>query len=76
MLSNKPQKPKERGRLITLSILSALGCGVYTLQLMNFQVVRGAEFQAQTQQMTVSRIAVKAARGEITDCNGVAIANT
>ncbi|HIV18766.1 MAG TPA: hypothetical protein IAC82_05640 [Candidatus Merdivicinus intestinigallinarum] len=74
MLSNKPQKPKERGRLITLSILSAIVCGAYALQLMNFQVVRGAEFQAQTQQMTVSKIAVKAARGEITDCNGVALA--
>lgn len=75
MLPNKPQKPKERGRLITLSILSAIVCGVYTLQLMNFQVVRGADFQAQTQQMTVSKIAVKAARGEITDRNGVALAN-
>lgn len=75
MLPNKPQKPKERGRLITLSILSALVCGVYALQLMNFQVVRGEEFQEKTQQMTVSRISVKAARGEITDRNGVALAN-
>ena len=70
----KPQKPKERGRLIILSFLAALVCGVYILQLMNFQIVRGEEFLAKTQQMTVSTIAVKAGRGEITDTNGEPLA--
>ena len=72
--NQKPAKPKERARLIIMSFLAAAVCGLYMLQLMNFQVVRGAEFQAQTQQLTVSKISVKAGRGEITDCNGVALA--
>lgn len=74
MIPKKTPKPKERGRLIVLSFLSAIVCGAYILNLMNFQIVRGSEFQAQTQQLTVSKIAVKAARGEIVDCNGVALA--
>lgn len=74
MTPKKPPKAKERGRLIILSFLAAGVCGAYILNLMNFQVVRGAEFQAQTQQLTVSKISVKAARGEILDCNGVALA--
>lgn len=74
MIPQKTPKPKERGRLIVLSFLSALVCAAYILNLMNFQIVRGSEFQAQTQQLTVSKIAVKAARGEIVDCNGAALA--
>ncbi len=74
MTPKKMPKAKERGRLIILSFLAAGVCGAYILNLMNFQVVRGAEFQAQTQQLTVSKISVKAARGEIMDCNGVALA--
>ena len=74
MTPKKMPKAKERGRLIILSFLAAGVCGAYILNLMNFQVVRGAEFQAQTQQLTVSKISVKAARGEILDCNGVALA--
>lgn len=74
MQQKKTPKPHERNRLIILSFLAACVCAVYILNLMNFQVVRGAEFQAQTQQMTVSKISVKAARGEILDCNGVALA--
>ena len=75
MFSTKPQKPKERIRLIILSCLAAVICGAYILQLMNFQIVRGEEFLEKTQQLTVSKIAVKAARGEITDCCGVPLAN-
>ena len=74
MTPKKMPKAKERGRLIILSFLAAGVCGAYILNLMNFQVVRGAEFQAQTQQLTVSKISVKAARGEILDCSGVALA--
>ncbi|MGI5893824.1 MAG: penicillin-binding transpeptidase domain-containing protein [Candidatus Merdivicinus sp.] len=74
MSSPKPQKPKERVRLIILSFLAAFVCGAYILQLMNFQIVRGEEFLSKTQQMTVSKIAVKAGRGEITDCEGVPLA--
>lgn len=74
MFSSKPPKPKERSRLIILSFLAAIVCAVYVLQLMNFQIVRGEEFQAKTQQMTVSKIAVKAGRGEITDCTGEPLA--
>ena len=74
MLPKKQPKAKERGRLIVLSFLAAGVCAAYILNLMNFQIVRGAEFQAQTQQMTVSKISVKAARGEILDCNGLALA--
>ncbi len=74
MKPQKPYKPKERSRLIILSFLAAAVCGVYILQLMNFQIVRGAEFLARTQQMTVSSITVKAGRGEITDTNGVPLA--
>ncbi len=75
MFSPKPHKPKERSRLIILSCLAAAICGVYVLQLMNFQIVRGEEFLEKTQQLTVSKIAVKAGRGEITDCCGVPLAN-
>ena len=68
------KKPIERNRLIILSILAAVFSAFFVLLLMSYQIVQGAEFNEQTHQMTSSKLPIKAARGDIVDCNGVAFA--
>ncbi|MDD6032597.1 MAG: penicillin-binding transpeptidase domain-containing protein [Oscillospiraceae bacterium] len=67
-------KPKERMRLIILAFLSAVVCGLYLILAMNYQVVNGAKYYGQTQASTTSVLPLKAARGEIVDTNGTALA--
>ncbi len=68
------KKPAERNRLVVLSVLSAAFAVFFVLLLMSYQIVQGAEFNEQTHQMTSSKLPIKAARGDIVDCNGVAFA--
>ena len=67
-------KPKERMRLIVLSILTAAIFCLYLLVLMTHQIVHGSEYFAQTQASTTSVLSIKAARGDIVDCNGIPLA--
>ncbi len=68
------KKPTERNRLVVLSILAAVFSAFFVLLLMSYQIVQGEEFNQQTHQMTSSKLPIKAARGDIVDCNGVALA--
>ncbi|MEG2597817.1 MAG: hypothetical protein RR977_05240, partial [Oscillospiraceae bacterium] len=63
-------KPIERNRLIVLSILAAVFSVFFLFLLMNYQIVQGSDFNQQTHQMTSSQLPIKAARGDIVDCNG------
>ena len=68
------KKSPERNRLVILSVLIAVFSAFFIIVLMSYQVVRGAEFYAQTQQKASSTLPIKAARGDIVDCNNVAFA--
>ena len=68
------KKPTERNRLVVLSVLAAVFSVFFVLLLMSYQIVQGAELNEQTHQMTSSKLPIKAARGDIVDCNGVAFA--
>ncbi len=68
------KKPTERNRLVVLSAMAAVFCAFFIIILMSYQLVKGAEYNAQTQKMTSSTLPIKAARGDIVDCNGVAFA--
>lgn len=67
-------KPKERMRLIILSLMTAAICVFYLLVSMSYQVVNGEKYYAQTQASVTSVLPLKAARGEIVDRNGAALA--
>ena len=67
-------KPKERVRLILLAVLTLLVSVWYTLTAMTYQVVDGEKYYGETQASITSVLPLKAARGEIVDTNGVALA--
>ncbi len=68
------KKLSTRVRLLFLGFF-ALGIFiVYGLLLMTYQVVHGAEYRAQMNRTTVTRITIDAARGNILDRNGVLLA--
>ena len=67
-------KPKERARLIILALLTAAVSVLYLLTSMTYQVVDGEKYYNQTHASTTSVLPLKAARGEIVDTNGVALA--
>lgn len=67
-------KPKERMRLIILSLMTAAVCVLYLMLSMTYQVANGEKYYAQTQASVTSVLSLKAARGEIVDRNGVPLA--
>ena len=67
-------KPKERARLIVLAVLTAIVCLMYLMISMTYQVVDGEKYYDETQASITSVLPLKAARGEIVDTNGVALA--
>ncbi len=74
-----PHKRKEkdaapRGRLFGLSGMAVLTAAVYLVGMMRLQIVQGEEYYAQTESSTLSVIPISAARGEILDRDGVALA--
>ena len=76
-LNLKPRPPKGKGtrrRLLALSALSAATAAVYLLSMMRIQIVDGARYLEETLSTTLSVIPVRAARGEILDRDGEALA--
>ena len=76
-LNLKPRPPKGKGtrrRLLGLSALSAVTAAVYLLSMMRIQIVDGARYLEETLSTTLSVIPVRAARGEILDRDGEALA--
>ena len=76
-LNLKPRPPKGKGtrrRLLGLSALSAATAAVYLLSMMRIQIVDGARYLEETLSTTLSVIPVRAARGEILDRDGEALA--
>lgn len=67
-------KPKERARLIILALLTVAVSVLYLLTSMTYQVVDGEKYYNQTHASTTSVLPLKAARGEIVDTNGIALA--
>ena len=63
-----------RNRLLSLCAVVAAAAIGFAFLLMNYQVVNGARYNAETYQTTTTRIAIKAARGDIVDRNGVPFA--
>lgn len=68
------KKNIERNRLVVLSILAAVFSALFIIILMSYQIVQGQKFNEQTYKMTNSKIPIKAARGDIVDCNNIAFA--
>ena len=76
-LNLKPRPPKGKGtrrRLLGLSALSVATAAVYLLSMMRIQIVDGARYLEETLSTTLSVIPVRAARGEILDRDGEALA--
>ncbi|MBR4883945.1 MAG: hypothetical protein IKZ33_01385, partial [Lentisphaeria bacterium] len=67
-------KPRERGRLIVLSLMTAVVSILYLLTVMVYQIVDGEKYYNETQASITSVLPLKAARGEIVDTNGIALA--
>jgi len=63
-----------RDRLVSASVVVALGFAVLCLRLGWLQVVRHGEFQARAEQNRIAQVPVTANRGLIKDRNGVIIA--
>ena len=76
-LKSRPPKGKgTRRRLLGLSALSAVTAAVYLLSMMRIQIVDGARYLEETLSTTLSVIPVRAARGEILDRDGEALAES
>ncbi len=77
ILNLKPRTPRGKGskrRLMVLAGLSVVTAAVYLLSMMRIQIVDGAHYLEQTLSTTLSVIPVRAARGEIRDRDGEALA--
>ncbi len=71
---SKDQDKAQRKRLWVLSGISLLTAAVYLINLMTIQIVNGETYYEETERTTVSIIPISAARGEILDRDGVALA--
>lgn len=67
-------KNAERNRLIVLSFFTAFVFVLFMVILMIYQIVNGADYNAQTVRTSTTSLSIKAARGEILDRNGEPIA--
>lgn len=65
---------KKTGRLIALILAAAVVPTLFAVRLMKLQIVQGADYLRQSQKTSVGVQEIKAARGEIIDVNGVALA--
>lgn len=63
-------KRKNIARKRTLAVLCAALAVIYLADLFSVQIVHGAEYRERMNRVSVYTIPVKAARGEILDCNG------
>ena len=64
------EKSKERLRLIVLVLLIVAVFLTSSFRLMEFQVVNGASYREDANNITVSKTTITAARGEIVDRYG------
>ena len=68
------QSPLDRWRLLVVIALVVLVAGYYAFKLFEFQVVQGAQYQAQAEENRTTRISVPTQRGIIYDRNGFVLA--
>lgn len=64
----------ERNRLLLLCLLASVVSAAFLFILMRYQIVDGAKYNAETYRTNTTRIDLKAARGDIVDRDGVALA--
>ncbi len=67
------ERTSKKRVLIAMLIVIAIAL-LYILRLAQWQLVEGEDFLATAQKTTVRTVSIAAPRGEIVDCNGVALA--
>lgn len=68
------EKLKEYSRAIVCGAIVFVVMAVYTLRLVDWQILKGASFMETANRSTSSTVVMDAARGEIVDVNGVGLA--
>lgn len=68
------RSPIERWRILVVVALVVLIVGYYAFKLFEFQVVQGAQYQAQAEENRTTRVSVPTQRGIIYDRNGFVLA--
>jgi len=61
-------------RILTLGIVIGIVFSVYTIQLINYQIIQGEEWTDQAEENRISEISIPTLRGVIFDRNGIVLA--